>query len=61
MNQSEFRAITSNLLKARETSRVQGALSFGFVSHCFSKLAREFLSQSLNVAIAIASFPLAVI
>ena len=30
MNQSEFLAITCNLLKAREKSRVQGAIGFGF-------------------------------
>ena len=33
MNQSEFLAITSNLPKAREKSRVQCASDFGFVSH----------------------------
>ena len=33
MNQSEFLAITCNLLKAREKSRVQGAIGFGFASH----------------------------
>ena len=30
MNQSEFLTIICNLLKARETSRAQGAISFGF-------------------------------
>ena len=30
MNQSEFQAITCNLLKAQEQLRVQGALGFGF-------------------------------
>ena len=29
-NQSEFLAITRNLLKAREKSRLQGAIGFGF-------------------------------
>ena len=33
MNQSEFIKITSNLLEAREKSRVQGAIGFGFASH----------------------------
>ena len=32
MNQSEFQAITYNLFKAREKSRVQGAIGFGFDS-----------------------------
>ena len=33
MNQSQFLAITCNLLKARERSRVQGAIGFGFASN----------------------------
>ena len=33
MNQSRFLAITFNSLKAREKSRVQGAIGFGFDSH----------------------------
>ena len=33
MNQSQFLAITYNLLKAREKSRVHGAIGFGFASH----------------------------
>ena len=33
MNQSQFLAITCNMLKAREKSRVQGAIGFGFASH----------------------------
>ena len=33
MNQSQFLAITFNSLKAREKSRVQGAIGFGFDSH----------------------------
>ena len=33
MGQSEFPAITSNLLKAREKSRIQSAVGFGFASH----------------------------
>ena len=39
MNQSEFLAITGNLLKAREKSRVKGAIGYGFAS---KKLARDF-------------------
>ena len=33
MNQSEFLAITCDSLKAREKSRVHGAIGFGFDSH----------------------------
>ena len=33
MNQSEFLATTCNLLEAREKSRVDGAIGFGFASH----------------------------
>ena len=33
MDQSEFLAITCNLLKAREKSHVLGAIGFGFASH----------------------------
>ena len=33
MNQSQFLAITCNSLDAREKSRVQGAIGFGFASH----------------------------
>ena len=33
MNQSPFLAIIWNLLKAREKSRVHGAIGFGFDSH----------------------------
>ena len=32
MNQSQFLAITCNMLKAREKSRVQGVIGFGFAS-----------------------------
>ena len=52
MNQSEFLAITYNSLKAREKSRVHGAIGFGFASRWLKKW-RRFLSQSLSVAIAI--------
>ena len=33
MGQSEFPAITSNLLKAREKSRIQSTVGFGLASH----------------------------
>ena len=33
MNQSQFPATTCNSLKAREESRVHGAIGFGFASH----------------------------
>ena len=49
MNQSEFLAITCNLLKAREKSRMQGGIDLG--GFCFSlvkKLARDFLSKSIS-------------
>ena len=44
INQSQFLAITCNSLKAREKSREQGAIGFGFAC---------LLSQSLSVAISI--------
>ena len=33
MNQSQFLAITCNLLNVREKSHVHGAIGFGFASH----------------------------
>ena len=39
MNQPEFLAVTRNLLKAREKSRVQAVIGFGFASHRLKKLA----------------------
>ena len=33
INQSQFLAITCNLLEAREKSRVHSAIGFGFASH----------------------------
>ena len=42
MNQSEFQEITCNLLKAREKSRLQGAIGFGFTSNWLKKLAPDF-------------------
>ena len=53
INQSEFLEITSNLLKAREKSRVQGAIGFGFASH-WLKNRRKIFEPITNVAIAIA-------
>ena len=40
MNQSEFLAITCNLLEARKKWREQGAIGFGFAPH-WSKYWRE--------------------
>ena len=37
MNQSEFLAVTCNLLKAREKSRLQGAIGFDFASNWLKK------------------------
>ena len=40
MNESQFLEITCNSLKAREKSRIHGAIGFGFASHCL-KNCRE--------------------
>ena len=44
MNQSQFLAITCNLLEAREKSRVQGAIGFGFgfASHWLKNWRQSF-------------------
>ena len=42
MNQSEFLAITCNMLKAKEKSRVQGAIGFAFASHWLKNLRQIF-------------------
>ena len=42
MNQSEFLAITCNLLNAREKWRVQGAIGFGFASNSLKNLRETF-------------------
>ena len=42
MNQSQFLAITCNSLKAREKSRVHGAISFGFASHWLKNWRESF-------------------
>ena len=42
VNQSQFLAIIWNLLKAREKSRVHGAIGFGFASHWLKNLRESF-------------------
>ena len=42
MNQSQFLAITCNSLKARERSRVHGAIGFGFASHWLKNWRESF-------------------
>ena len=42
MNQSQFLAITCNSLKARERSRVHGAIGFGFASHWLKNWHESF-------------------
>ena len=42
MNQSQFLAITCNSLKAREKSRVHGAIGFGSTSHWFKNWRESF-------------------
>ena len=42
MNQSEFLAIICNLLKAREKSRVHGAIGFDFASHWLKNWRESF-------------------
>ena len=42
MNQSEFQAITCNSLVAREKSRVQGAIGFGFGFHWLKNWRESF-------------------
>ena len=42
MNQSQFLAITCNSLKAREKSRVQDAIAFGFASHWLKNWRESF-------------------
>ena len=56
-NQSEFQAITGNVPKAREKSRVQRAIGFGFgfASHWLHNW-RDIFSQSLSVAITFDSY-----
>ena len=42
MNQSQFRAITCNLLTEREKSRVHDAIRFGFASHWLKNWRESF-------------------
>ena len=42
MNQSQFLAFIWNLLKAREKSRVHGAIGFGFASHWLKNQRKSF-------------------
>ena len=42
MNQSQFLAITCNLLEARERSRVHGAVGFGFDPHWLKNWREPF-------------------
>ena len=42
MNQSQFLGITSNSIKAREKSRVQGAIGLGFASHWLKNWRESF-------------------
>ena len=42
MNQSQFLAITCNSLKAREKSRVHGAIGFDFASHWLKNWRESF-------------------
>ena len=42
MNQSQFLAITCNSLEAREKSRVQWAIGFGFASHWLKSWRESF-------------------
>ena len=42
MNQSQFLEIIYISLKAREKSRVNGAIGFGFASHWLKKLRESF-------------------
>ena len=42
MNQSQVLAITCNSLKAREKSRVHGAIGFGFASHWLKNWRESF-------------------
>ena len=42
MNQSQFLAITCNLLKTQEKSCVHGAIGFGFASHWLKNWRESF-------------------
>jgi len=53
INQSEFVAITHNLLRSQEKSCTQGATGFDFACHWFNLNWHKIFSQSLSVAIAL--------
>ena len=42
MNQSQFLVIISNLLKAREKSRIHGVIGFGFAPHWLKNWRESF-------------------
>ena len=42
MNPSKFKEIACNLFKVWEKSRVQGAIGFGFASHCLKNWREIF-------------------
>ena len=42
INQSQFLAISCNSLKAREKSRIHGAIGFGFASHWLKNWHKSF-------------------
>ena len=44
MNQSQFLAITCDLLQAREKSRVHGVMGFSFASHWLKNWRESFKS-----------------
>ena len=50
MNQSQFLAITCNSPEAREISHVDGAIGFGFASHCLKNWREYFkpITKSSN-------------
>ena len=43
MNQSDSSQTSCNLLKAREKSRLQDAIGFGFASHCLENILMTIL------------------
>ena len=56
MNQSESLGIECILPKAREKSRVQGAIGFWFSFSFAEKLARQFLANHQSIVNALARF-----
>ena len=51
MDQFEFLTITRNLLKAREKSRVEGAIGFDFAFHWLKNWFEIFKPMSVSIAI----------